>query len=121
MIGIIGVKIAIGTEVTVSIPLGLKGCSDSSAVGGALKAVDGGCFLGVLHWEMEAGVMEEACCNCSMAPMSCRLIAAVASPEGSVVFAGGGGRTGIECGVRRVAVRASDCTLLRSTTISCGS
>ena len=43
--------------------------------------------------------MEESCCNCSMAPMSCRLITAVASPEGVVVSEGGGGRTGIESGV----------------------
>ena len=34
MTGITGVKITIGTEVTVSIPLGLKGSSDSSAAGG---------------------------------------------------------------------------------------
>ena len=31
-----------------------------------------------------------------MAAVSCRLIAAMASPEGSVVSAGGGGRTGRE-------------------------
>ena len=43
--------------------------------------------------------MEEACCNCSMVPMSCRLIAAVVSPECSVVSAGMGGRSDVDCGV----------------------
>ena len=98
-IGIIGVKVAIGTEVTVSIPLGLKGSFDPSAAGRAPKAADGGCFLGMLCWETDAGAMEDACCNHSIAPLSCSLIAAVASPEGSVVSVGGGGRTGIESGV----------------------
>ena len=98
-IGIIGVKIAVGTEVAVSIPLGQRGSSGSSTASGAPKAADGGCCLGVLCWEMEAGVREVACCNHSMVLMRCRLIVVVASSEGSVVSAGGEGRTGIECGV----------------------
>ena len=43
--------------------------------------------------------MEEACSSHSMAPMSCRLIAAVIFPEDSGVSAGGGCRTGMESGV----------------------
>ena len=120
MIRIIGVKIAIETEVTVSAPLDLKGSSDSLAAGGAPKTVDGGYFLGVLHWEMEAGAIEEACCNCSMTPMNCRLIVAVVSPEDSVVSARGGGMTGVESGFRMVDIMPSGCMLPRSTTITCG-
>ena len=52
-IWIIGVKIATGTEVTVSIPLGLKGSSNSLAASRAPKSVDEGCFLGMLHWETD--------------------------------------------------------------------
>ena len=48
MIGIVGVKITTGVEVTVSTPLGLKESSDSLAAGRAPKAADGGCFLGML-------------------------------------------------------------------------
>ena len=57
MIRIVGVKVAIWTEVMESVPSGLKGSSYSLAADRAAKAVDGGCFLGVLCRETEAGVM----------------------------------------------------------------
>ena len=56
-IGIVGVKVTIGTEVMGTIPTGLKASSDSSAPGRGPRATDGGCFLGVLCQETEAGVM----------------------------------------------------------------
>ena len=59
MIEIVGVKIAIGREVTVSIPSGLKGSFNSLAAGRASRAADGGCFLGVLCQETVAGVMRQ--------------------------------------------------------------
>ena len=97
MIRIIGVKVTIGTEVMESVPSGLKGSSNSLAAGRAPRAADGCCFLGVLC--REAQVMGEACCNYSMAPVNCRLIAAVMSPEDSAVSAGRGGRICVELGV----------------------
>ena len=60
-IGTVGVMIAIGTEVMASVPSGLKGSFDSLAAGRAPRAADGGCFLGMLCQETEAGVMGEAC------------------------------------------------------------
>ena len=95
MIRIVIVRVAAGTGVMESIPSGLKGSSDSLAAERAPRPAEGGCLTGMLCWETEAGVMGEACCSHSMAPMSCRLIAAVMSPDGSAVFAGGG-RTGVE-------------------------
>ena len=83
-------KVAIGTEVTESIPSGLKGSSNSLAAGGASRATDGGCFLGMPCQETEAGLMGEVCYSHSMVPMSGRLIAAVMSSEGSAVSPGGG-------------------------------
>ena len=87
--GIDGLMVPVGTEVMESFPSGLKGSSDSLAAGRASRPAVGGCFLGVLHQETEAGVMGEACCSHSMVPVSCRLIAAVILLNGSAVFAGG--------------------------------
>ena len=92
------VRAAIGTDVTESVPAGLKGSSDSLAAGRAPRTADGGYFPGMLCRETEAWVTGEACCSHSMVPMSCRLIAAVVLPEGSAMSAGGG-RTGVELGV----------------------
>ena len=98
MIGIVGVKVAIGTEEMEYTPSGQRGSSNSSATGRVPRAAEGGCFLGVLCWETEAGMMGEVCCSHFMVPMSCRLIAAVMSPESSAVSAEGG-RTGVDWGV----------------------
>ena len=54
---IVGARVAIGAEVTESVPSGLKGSSNSLAAGGALRTVDVGCSLGMLHWVTEAEVM----------------------------------------------------------------
>ena len=118
MIRIVVVRVAVGTEVTGSVPSGLKGSSDSSAAGRAPRAAEGGCLIGVLCWETEAGVMGEACCSHPMAPKSCRLIAAVMSLDSSAVFAGGG-RTGLEGRAWMVVVMPSACMPTSSNAISC--
>ena len=47
MIRIVGVKVTIGTEVTVFVLSGMKGLSNSLAASRVPKAADGGCFLGI--------------------------------------------------------------------------
>ena len=77
--GDICMRVATGAGMMKSIPSGLRGFSVSPAEGGAPRAANASCLLGILHWETGAEAVGEACCSHSKAPMSCRLITAVMS------------------------------------------
>ena len=85
---------------------------------GASRAVNGNSLFGMLCWDTGAEAVGQVFCSCYKAPWRCRLMAVAMSLGGSMVLAREGGSTSAVGGTWMSVVLLSDCTLLRSTSIS---
>ena len=56
-------RVATGAGMMESVPFSLRGSSVSLAGGRSPRATNGGCLLGILHWETGAEAAGEACCS----------------------------------------------------------
>ena len=113
-------RVAIRAGMAESVPSGLLGSSVSQVEGGAPRAANGSSPFGILHCKTGGDGVGEANCSCSNAPRSCRLMAMAMSLGGSMVSAREGDSTGVVVGTGMAVVTLTGCTLLKSTSISCG-